>query len=194
MPRCEGMVVPEGVTAYVATTEPQMDGKDAQGNAIGTLTMTKVEDGIIPAHTGAIIRGAQGTYTFKLADTEGETDVANSLMPGYAGIYEHQAVALKDGYTTYVLTVEDGKAGFYKKEAGFKVYNNKAYLQVPNPVESETPAQALRIRFAGDDSTGIEHSEFTIQNSEFIYDLQGRRVANPTKGIYIVNGKKVVIK
>ena len=41
---------------------------------------------------------------------------------------------------------------------------------------------------------GIEDSEFTIQDSEFIYDLQGRRVANPTKGIYIVGGKKLVIK
>ena len=42
--------------------------------------------------------------------------------------------------------------------------------------------------------TGIENSEFNIQNSELIYDLQGRRVANPTKGVYIKNSKKVVIK
>ena len=42
--------------------------------------------------------------------------------------------------------------------------------------------------------TGIENAEFTIQNSEFIYDLQGRRVANPGKGIYIKDNKKVVIK
>ena len=38
--------------------------------------------------------------------------------------------------------------------------------------------------------TGIEKSEFGIQNSELAYDLQGRRVKNPTKGIYIVDGKK----
>jgi hypothetical protein len=151
--------------------------------------MTKVEDGIIPAHTGAVICGEPGTYSFKLADTEGETDVTKNLMPGYAGIYEHKAVTLEEGYTTYVLTVKEGVAGFYKKANGFKVYNNKAYLQVP----ATAGVNALRIRFA-DGSTGIEHSESTIQNSESIYDLQGRRVANPTKGFYIVNGKKVVIK
>jgi hypothetical protein len=41
---------------------------------------------------------------------------------------------------------------------------------------------------------GINNSEFIIQNSELIYDLQGRRVTHPTKGIYILGGRKVVIK
>ena len=41
---------------------------------------------------------------------------------------------------------------------------------------------------------GIDNSEFKTQNSELFYDLLGRPVAHPTKGIYIVNGKKVVIK
>jgi hypothetical protein len=63
-------------------------------------------------------------------------------------------------------------------------------LQVPATIA----ANSLTIRFEGDGSTGIDNSEFTIQNSEFIYDLMGRRVENPAKGVYIVNGKKVVIK
>ena len=54
--------------------------------------------------------------------------------------------------------------------------------------------RSLAIRFEGDGSTGIENSEFTIQKSEFIYDLMGRRVLNPTKGVYVVGGKKVIIK
>jgi hypothetical protein len=41
--------------------------------------------------------------------------------------------------------------------------------------------------------TDIENLEFKIQNSKFTYDLMGRRVENPTKGIYIMNGRKVVI-
>ena len=44
------------------------------------------------------------------------------------------------------------------------------------------------------DDTEIENLELSIQHSEIIYDLLGRRVKYPTKGIYIVNGKKVVIK
>ena len=45
-----------------------------------------------------------------------------------------------------------------------------------------------------EESTGIEKSEIRNHKSEIIYDLQGRRVLNPTKGIYIVNGKKVIMK
>ena len=43
-------------------------------------------------------------------------------------------------------------------------------------------------------TTGIDNSELKTQNSELIFDLQGRRVENPTKGVYIVNGKKTIIK
>ena len=180
----DAMVVPEGVTAYVATAEPQMDGKDAQGNATGTITMTKVEDGIIPAQTGALICGAQGTYSFKLADTEGKTDVTNSLMHGYAGIYEYEDVTLESGYTTYVLTVMEGKAGFYRKNASFKVYNNKAYLNVPGAAG----ARALYFEF-DNGATGIVETENESEKTE-IYDLAGRRVQKVQKGLYIVNGKK----
>ena len=42
--------------------------------------------------------------------------------------------------------------------------------------------------------TAVEEIEVTTMESEVIYDLQGRRVENPTKGIYIVKGKKKVIK
>ena len=42
--------------------------------------------------------------------------------------------------------------------------------------------------------TGINNSEFIIHNSELIYDLQGRRVTHPTKGIYILGGRKIVVK
>ena len=62
---------------------------------------------------------------------------------------------------------------------------------------SATQGNAIRMRVIGgsgeeDGTTGIDHAEFKNQNSELIYDLQGRRVENPTKGVYIVNGVKRV--
>lgn len=62
---------------------------------------------------------------------------------------------------------------------------------VITPVGEFDPTEALK---AFNNDTSIDNSEFIIQNSELIYDLQGRRVENPAKGIYIVNGRKVVIK
>jgi hypothetical protein len=154
----------------------------------GTITMTAIADGIIPAKTGAVICGEAGQYLFTKASTE-STAVAGNLLRGYAGTEGYAEVALpEDGSVNYVLTVEGGKVGFYKKASGFKVYNHKAYLNVP----SAQNVRSLAIRFEGDGSTGVDMTTDNSQQTTVIYDLQGRRVENPTKGIYIVNGKKII--
>ena len=180
--------IPDGVKAYVATNNPVMDTEDAEGNKTGYISMTLIKDGIIPAETGALICGEKGDYEFT-PSAEAGTAVEGNLLKGYAGSFEYDEVALPgDGSVNYVLTVVDGKVGFYKKASGFKVYNNKAYLNVP----SAQNARSLAIRFEG--STEIETSTLNPQPSTEVYDLMGRRVLNPTKGMYIVNGRKVVIK
>ena len=180
--------IPEGVKAYIATEEPKMEGKDEQGNATGVLTMTQIEDGIIPAKTGVVLRGtANEKYDFFYTAEDGATETEGNMLRGYAGASEYREVALAEDYTSYVLAVENDKAAFYKKEAGFNVYNHKAYLNVP-----ATTANALSIRFEG--ATDVEFSTLNPQPSTEVYDLMGRRVLNPTKGMYIVNGRKVVIK
>ena len=186
----EAVIIPEGVTAFVATSEPVMDETDAQGNAIGTITMNAINNGIIPAQTGVLICGEPADYEF-VTSTEPGTAVEGNLLKGYAGSFEYDNVTLAEGYTTYVLTVKNDEAGFYKKTSGFKVYYNKAYLQVPT-----TQLANLRIRFGKQEgTTSIDNSQLTIDNSQLvIYDLTGRRVEKMEKGIYIVNGKKVVIK
>ena len=65
-----------------------------------------------------------------------------------------------------------------------------------SPVKiSEKAMRSISIRLSGEEDTAeIEGVELMPQGSDAIYDLQGRRVENPTKGIYIVNGKKVVLK
>ena len=182
----EGMTIPSGVTAYVATTTPEMNGTE------GTITMSKIEDGIIPARTGAVIRGEQGTYTFTESNAAG-TAVSGNLLVGYAGADEYTHVALPtDGSTVYVLTTMDEVAAFYRKEADFKLYNNKAYLQVPTAAQN---ARSLTFRFGDDGSTGLAMTTDNNQQATVIYDLMGRRVTAMEKGkIYIVNGKKVVIR
>ncbi|MBR5847655.1 MAG: hypothetical protein IKY72_07685 [Bacteroidaceae bacterium] len=184
------MQIPEGVQAYVATEQPTME------NGTGVITMTELVD-IIPANTGAVLRGAANTYTFIPSISYG-TAVEDNMLVGYeannkdANLYREEQLA--EGYTTYVLAVMQNEqkkdvVGFYKKEAGFKVYNNKAYLQVPATIS----AGSISIRF-DDGTTDIETSEIRNEKSEMIFDLMGRRVENPTKGVYIVGGRKVVIK
>ncbi len=84
------------------------------------------------------------------------------------------------------MAIKDGKTGFYKAEADTYIPSGKAYLEIAN-------AGVKAIYFGGDE-TGIEaisNGEPTMDNA--IYDLSGRRVEKATKkGIYIINGKKVL--
>ncbi|MBQ2436141.1 MAG: exo-alpha-sialidase, partial [Bacteroidaceae bacterium] len=183
----EAVVIPEGVKAYVATGEPVME------NGTGVITMTELE-GIIPAKTGAVLRGAADTYEFIPSISYG-TAVEGNMLVGFEAANNKaeskKAVTVAEDYTTYVLTVQNEKAGFYRKVKGstFNVGNNKAYLSTP-----AQGANSISIRFEGDGTTDIEASTLNPQRSTEVYDLQGRRVLNPAKGVYIVNGKKVVIK
>ena len=84
--------------------------------------------------------------------------------------------------------------GFYKVKSNVtNIPGNKAFLVLTN---AEAQAKGFVLEFEDGGTTGIE----TIENSKHstedgvYYDLQGRRVENPTRGVYIVNGKKVVIK
>ena len=182
------MQIPEGVKAYVATEQPKINGET------GYITMTELE-GFIPANTGAVLRGTTDTYEFIPSISYG-TAVEGNMLVGFEAAdnkaESYGEVELSEDYTTYVLAVEDGKAAFYKKETKketdyFKVYNHKAYLNVP-----ATTANALSLRFEG--ATDVEFSTLNPQPSTEVYDLMGRRVLSPAKGVYIVNGRKVVIK
>jgi hypothetical protein len=186
----EAMLIPEGVKAYVAEETPVMDGEDAEGNAVGTITMRELEN-LIPAKTGVVILGAKNDYKFMPSISYG-TKVANNMLVGYEGNNVNaapSAVALPtDGTTNYVLTVMNDVAGFYKKDAAFNVYNNKAYLNV------RATTKAIRLRFNNNDGTTdiIEVPTEVLNGNGEIYDLSGRRVEKATKGVFIVNGKKVI--
>ena len=87
--------------------------------------------------------------------------------------------------SVYVLNGTNG-AGFYKLKSTGTIGANKAYLTYSGA--------GAREFFLFDEATGIEMPTVEDVNADaVVYDLQGRRVVNPTKGLYIVNGKKVFI-
>lgn len=184
----EAMQIPEGVKAYVATETPETDGEN------GRIHMTRLE-GIIPANTGAVLRAESAdTYTFVPSISYG-TPVDGNMLVGYeAADNDAESYNEFDDVPTgsYVLTVKNEKAAFYRWETSdadrkFRVYNNKAYLQVP----AAGNARAIYFSFDGEDATGIIETESDNVKAQ-IYDLSGRRVQNVQKGIYIVNGNKVL--
>ena len=128
----------------------------------------------VPANTAVIIEGA-GKYAFDvIASAADLTD--NDLLISDGSVEG-------DG-TVYVLANKNDNVGFYRLADGDIVPAGKAYLTIT------TPAPEF-VGFGG--ATGIETVKTAKANGEF-FNLAGQRVAQPTKGLYIVNGKKVVFE
>lgn len=162
--------IPTGVTAYVAEV-----GMDA-------VTLTEIED-VIPAETAVVLEGAVGTYTFEEATTTAAAP-ANDLV---GTLTATDWATVNNGKYIYVLGQKDGVVGFYKLSETGTIKANSAYLAL-----DEDPASGSIIIRKGD-ATAIS----LVQENggeAVIYDLLGRRVSEPMRGIYIVNGKKMFIK
>lgn len=125
----------------------------------------------LPRYSGAITTAEQYLYT------------SNMLK----GVTSPTSIESTGGTkTNYIL-----KDGAFHPTTGGTVKANKAYLQIPT---AQANAGALTIDF-GDETTEIRTTDCTdYMDSDAIYDLSGRRVAKPTKGLYINNGKKYVIR
>ncbi len=162
--------IPADVKAYTV----KVDGEVAK--------LTEITGGVIPAGVPAVIKGTEGTtYTFTFAP-EGSTTNENDLQ----GVYVSTTIPAET--TAYVLAVGTKDVGFYLLNATDRTLAaNKAYLVLPAGAEN-VKAFILNIG----DLTGIE-SVATGAEAEEYYDLQGRRVTKPTKGIYVTkSGKKVI--
>ena len=172
------LTVPSEVKAYTVT----INGEWA--------TLNEIEGGVIPANTGVVIAGAngeaaaEGTYNFAITTTEEtlESDLRGSVAATY----------YTEVGTYYALAQLDGEVGFYKdlfNNNRFQNNSHKAYLYVAGTAN----AASYSFRF-GEGTTGISEVKGENGNVKVIFDLTGRRVENPSNGIYIINGVKVLVK
>ncbi len=151
------------------------------GNAINTTAVT----GTAAAGTGLLLNAAAGTYSIPVATTGTDYSGSNKLV----AVSSEKTVSTESGYTNYVLaSVNDAAVFQYISGTSATVGAGKAYLHLP--VSAGAP-----MLFIDQSTTGINKVEAqeAQQKGEY-YNLAGQRVAQPTKGLYIVNGKKVIIK
>ena len=170
--------VADGVTAHTVTI-----------NEGGWADLNVIEGGVIPANTGVILTGAEGAYDFAI--TTANAFEGENLM---TGTIAKTLVAKPENTECYVLAVHtENGLGMYAAAKGedrtiFYNAGHKAYLAV----SQVNPAAYYSFRFPG--TTGVENVEVE-SGVNVIYDLTGRRVeAITAPGIYVVNGKKVLVK
>ena len=151
------------------------------------LVLTKLT-GDIPAETGFIVKykggvdEATGCVFMKIADSAPALPGRNELT----GTLE--TVAKPTTGTVYTLQNKNNTLGFYKY-TGANVKGGKAYYLL---ADDEAASMGFVFDFEGQ-TTGVESIEVNADN-QVIYDLSGRRVAKAGKGLYIINGKKVLVK
>jgi hypothetical protein len=164
------VVVPEDVVCY------------AISGVEGTNVILDEVTGVLPANTAVIVEAEEGEYTFEVTEESAEVE---SLMAGTTKAEYKDAEA-------YVLSIVDGNVGLYKAQMAGGVWlnnANKAYL----PASVANGAASYSFRF-GEGTTGISEVKGDSGNVKTIYDLTGRQVNAVERGIYIINGKKVLVK
>ena len=189
----ENFLVPAGCTAYIITGVTPSGSITTPDQAIvKAFTAGK----IIPKKTGFILQGTPNTTVEYQANVTGtEENVTGNLLVGTATEQEISGA----GYKYYIFSASgDQGLGFYKQGtrqgASIKLKAHRAGLCLP---EAIAPAKGFVVDFeaarreAG--TTGIRSVRPEAQRLDnAVYDLQGRRVINPTHGIYIINGKKII--
>lgn len=174
----------------------------------GKLTLTQ-RDKQVAKEEGVLLKTDGAYVNAKANETNDLTKVSSDVNHLVATPAEAKTVTAETGCKLYRLTYNNATAkerlGFYLSNNGtsLKATPGKAYLQVSENEAKDPSSASLARSFVfggGNETTGIE--EITIMGTdvqrhgtiEGIFDLQGRKIVNPTKGIYIKNNKKVIIK
>ncbi len=181
----------EGMKAYYVDDESVQEK-----NGSYVVECKEIEGDIVPGWFPVII------------ECNGTTADANKILPlmptstkpeSLVGVTNHLMgyIKVQDGEKTgngrmFVLSVgEKSGLGLYKLKQGTAMADNKVYVELTE----EGVANAKNVTFSFSAPTAIKEVVMPDDNtSRDIYDLQGRRVSNPSNGIYIVNGKKIVVK
>ncbi|MBR4128843.1 MAG: leucine-rich repeat domain-containing protein [Bacteroidaceae bacterium] len=182
--------IPEGVEVYTAK---EVDGI--------WLKMAQVEE-VLPANTAAIVKAPAGSYTFVQTATDAPAITDNLLK----GTNEDTYINVPSNSKAFVLSMVDGEVGMYlaKLTDGRFLNNaNKAYLLLDNnklglsdeELDTSVGGAQLSLRFDFGGATGVDKVQTETGANNATYDMYGRKVNKiTTPGLYIVNGKKVLVK
>ena len=153
-------------------------------SAVGENSVTLTQITKAPANTPVILKGAAGNHTITV---EASADAVETNK-----LYRSNGTAKNTNTrNVYALANKDKGIGFYKLGNDVTVPEGKCYISVAT--DNQQAPSAREFLSLGDDATGIKTVEGVTEHG-VVYDLQGRRVSKPSRGLYIENGKKIMIK
>lgn len=170
----------DGLKAYIVSGY-----KKSKGN----LTIVLLKADYVPAGTGLILKGTANT-TYTVGKMEMEAGYHNFLK----GVTAPTTISTTEGdNTNYVFVKDNGRYAFAKVASTRSLPAGKAYLRLPTSVSAAAGAKAIGFVIEGE-TTGInEVAPTTPASDEDYYTLSGIKTRKPTRGIYIHQGRKVVV-
>lgn len=164
--------VPESNDVKVMTVKVNDDNS--------TITLNEVKAGtVIPANTGILVKAPAGNCDFVVTSDKGTELTNNNLVAATSDV-------TSDGTKFFALTKIGDKVGFALVENGVVIPAGKAYLEV-------SKGTAAKFFSLDGEATGI-NSVKTAKADGAYYTLEGVKTTKPVKGLYIHNGKKIVVK
>lgn len=145
------------------------------------LVLEQVADRIINKGQGVLLKSTTENVSLAYSEAESSADYSGNSLLG-------TDVEITNPGNAYVLNSKTAGLGFYKLSATGKILANKAYL-----VNNSGDARSF-MAFDDETVTGIKSVEQSRLSSDGVFNLKGQRVSHPSKGLYVVNGKKVMIK
>ena len=207
--------LPSEAHAYVATSNHKGDTNQGEDADKDYLTMTELTENVLPARTPALLKfpanSAASTHTFVPAIdmTKAESNATEATGNYFHGrLINHNpndiTVTSTDYPYVYVFSEVDEKLGFYRYFG--TLIAGKAYM-TGDDIQTGSSGKGFILDFGNGETNSIDNSQLTIDNSgegSDVYDLSGRKVRSTLpdsqtprllkKGVYIVNGRKIVVK
>ena len=167
-----------GVTPYYASAV-----------AAGTVTLTSTTT--TWGYQGYVVRGAEGSYDVPV------TDAATYPSTNYlkaTGDYSADLTASTEGEHRYIFAKNGTDLGFYHLSSAYTLAAHRAYLQTTTDIRLSAGAR-ITLCFSDGETTGVQFVAMPLQHaSDGMFNLSGQQVSRPGKGIYVKNGKKIIIK
>ena len=167
-----------GLKAYIAS---------GFSPSTGELLLTRVSN--VPAGEGLLLKGEEGDYEVPIVET---TMFYSNLLKGVT--MDTSISPIDDSYTNFILANGSHGIGFYTLSQEGIITAGKSYLQIPTSVV-ETLSRGVKLCFDDEDrATSISDNRNDKATNYSCFNMQGCQITKPAKGLYIVNGKKVLFK
>ena len=192
----EFITLAQGVGTFSCSQDLNFTGSELKAyiaagynKAESQVLLVRVYD--VPAGTGIYLKG-EADVTYKIPYSTSQAYYMNMLK---ANLTASSIAKTSGDMSNFLLNKVDGEYGFFAPSETATLGAQKAYLQVPTSFMSGSEeARGISIAFEDDGTTNISNFELFTNSNEHLYNLKGQRVEKAGRGVYIKNGKKILIK